>query len=96
MRILLPGLAVLLAQLLQVNPPPPPVPLFVDEFARGGAIPLDGEGVVQGSVRRVDTGEGLRDVAIRLTRGQASKRRKFKRGCSLRHDPAMPMSAHGA
>ena len=72
MRILLLALAVLLAQQLQVTPPPPPVPLFVDEFARGGAIPQDGEGVIHGLVRRVDTGEGLRDVAIRLTREQAS------------------------
>jgi hypothetical protein len=32
-----------------------------------GPIPQDGEGVLQGVVRRADTSQGLRDAAIRLT-----------------------------
>src|SRR5262245_41752610 len=64
--------AVLLAQQSQVAPPPPPPPLFLEELFPSATIPQNGEGVIQGRIRRADTGEGLRAVAIGLTTVEAS------------------------
>jgi hypothetical protein len=61
---------ILLQQFPTILPPPPPF----QGTQPIAAIQQNGEGVVQGVVSRVDTGEGLRDVVIRLnTQGSPGK-----------------------
>jgi hypothetical protein len=61
---------ILLQQFPPVLPPPPPF----EGLQPIAAIEQNGEGVLQGIVSRVDTGEGLRDVVMRLnTQGLPGK-----------------------